>query len=67
MLLAVLPDGKTGGKNTVLSSSFAYTWSRFKLYHHAHRMGDVGFVTKRKKRSTNTYELKRQAKRHAAI
>jgi hypothetical protein len=32
MLLAVLPDRKTGGKDTVLSSSFAYTWNRLKRY-----------------------------------
>jgi hypothetical protein len=39
MLLAVLPERKTGGKDTVLSSSFAYTWNRLKRYRHACCMG----------------------------
>jgi hypothetical protein len=50
-LLAVLPDRKTGGKDTVRSSSFKYTWNRLKHYHHACCMSRVGFVIKHIKRT----------------
>ena len=46
-LLAVLPERKTGQKNAVLCSAFAYTWNRLKRYHHAHRMGNVSFVIRK--------------------
>ena len=58
-LLAVLPDGKTGGKDTALSSSFGYTWSRLKRYHHA------CCIMQRDKEAARTYYyvLKRKTKR----
>jgi hypothetical protein len=65
-LLAVLPDRKTGGKDTVLSSSLTYTWNRLKYYHHACCMDRAGFVMKQIKRTTCKYELKRKTERRIA-
>jgi|SRR5581483_125584 len=66
-LLAVLPERKTGQKNAVLCSAFAYTWNRLKRYHHAHRMGDAGFDTKRTTYAADTDNLKRIAERHHTL
>src|SRR6266702_57981 len=59
--LAVLPDRKTGGRDTVFSASFAYTLSRLKRYRHTYWLGRADFVTEC---TTSKHELKRKAERH---
>jgi hypothetical protein len=64
MPLAILPDRKTGGKDTVLSASFAYTLNRLKRHPHARYTGRADFVTQQ---AMSIHKLKRKTERHIAL